>query len=461
MKDNTNKSSDQNFETWAEEIFRQFPELLKPAEIALSVICQLKIQDIKNPFALVFVDVPSSGKTITLNMFAGLADLVYTTDNFTPASFVSHAANVPKKKLHEVDLLPKIKGKVLIVRDLATIFGEREEDLLKNLGVLTRVLDGEGLELNSGLHGKRGYKGDYSFMLLAGSTPIPPRVWKMSGNLGSRLFFSQIRSSEKEEDELAGQLIKSTWLQKQEACQKVTEDFMLLLLAEYPTGIDWDKSKDPIDLLKIISRCAKLLARLRAPINVWEEKWTKDDKESYLYTEPIIEKPDRINQLLYNLARGHALAQGREQIAEDDLSIVIDVTFDSAPRIRTNLFRLLITNGGELLTNQVMASLSCSHTTAHREMEALKVLGLIEIDEGHGMTGQEKNMALKPEFKWFLSEEYKQLLNTGSKSRAAATESDAVLVKSLDLKDLPARLQKYTSDQIIADIEEAEAKGEF
>ena len=94
-------------------------------------------------------------------------------------------------------------------------------------------------------------------------------------------------------------------------------------------------------------------------------------------------------------------------------------------------------------------------------MEALKVLGLVEIDEGHGMTGQEKNMALKPEFKWFLSEEYKQLLNTGSKSRAAATESDAVLVKSLDLKDLPARLQKYTSDQIIADIEEAEAKGEF
>src|SRR3989344_3956814 len=301
MKDNTNKSSDQNFETWAEEIFRQFPELLKPAEIALSVICQLKIQDIKNPFALVFVDVPSSGKTITLNMFAGLAELVYTTDNFTPASFVSHAANVPKKKLHEVDLLPKIKGKVLIVRDLATIFGEREEDLLKNLGVLTRVLDGEGLELDSGIHGKRGYKGDYCFMLLAGSTPIPPRVWKMSGNLGSRLFFSQIRSPEKAEGELASQLVKSSWLEKQRLCQEATEAFLKKLWEKHPEGIDWQKSKDPEGLLKIVSRCSKLLAKLRGSINVWEETWSRDEKKSYKFTTPIVERPDRINQLLYNL----------------------------------------------------------------------------------------------------------------------------------------------------------------
>src|SRR3972149_9417529 len=111
MKDNTNTKLRQNFEIWSSEIFKQFPELLRPAEIALSVVCQLKIQDIKNPFALIFVDVPSSGKTITLNMFSSLTEHIYTTDNFTPASFVSHAANIPKKKLSEVDLLPKIKNK--------------------------------------------------------------------------------------------------------------------------------------------------------------------------------------------------------------------------------------------------------------------------------------------------------------------------------------------------------------
>lgn len=448
------------FDLWSKTVFEQFPELLRPAEIALSVVCQLRINDIKNPFALVLVDVPSSGKTITLNMFSTLTDLVYTTDNFTPASFVTHAANVPKKKLTEVDLLPKIRNKILIIRDLATIFGEREEDLLKNLGTLTRVLDGEGLELDSGLYGKRGYKGDYNFMLLAGSTPIPPRVWKMSGNLGSRLFFIQIRSKEKAEDSLVNQLINESWLNKQQICQEVTEEFMNVVQKKYPDGFDWNKSDDPIELLKIISRCAKLLARLRAAINVWKERWSDDDKEVYTHTEPVIEKPDRINQLFYNLARGHAFAQGRMKLSEADLSIIIDVAFDSAPRTRSNLFRLLIDNGGELLTNQVMATLNCSHPTAHKEMEALKILGLVEVDEGHGIAGQEKNMSLKDEFRWFLSGECRQLRLTGTNLLTAESKSDSVQVQSIAPENLPPHLQKFTSDKLIKDYDEAEARGE-
>ncbi len=447
-----------SFNEWSEIVRNNFPELLRPAEIALSVLCQLKVNDIKNPFALVFVDVPSAGKTITLNMFSDLGNLVYTTDNFTPASFVSHAANVQKEKLEKIDLLPRIKGKVLIIRDLATIFGEREEDLLKNLGVLTRVLDGEGLETDSGLHGKRGYKGDYNFMLLGGSTPIPPRVWKMSGNLGSRLFFCQIRSKEKDENELASQLTDRSWLLKQGLCKGATNEYIENIWKQFPEGVEWDKSKDPRKLLIIISRCSKLLARLRAPINVWEDRWVKDDKESYKYTEPVVERPDRINQLLYNLARGHAFSQGRQQIDRSDIAIVIDITLDSAPRTRANLFRLLIDNGGELLTNQVMGTLGCSHTTAHREMEALKILEVVDIDEGHGMTGQEKNMTLKSDLQWFLSQECKEIRSTESKSVAAARNFVPVQVKSIKPEDLPPALQKYTNDKLIADFEKAEAR---
>lgn len=450
----------ESFDDWSAVLAENFPDLLKPSELCLSVVCQLKINDIKNPFALVLVDVPSSGKTITLNIFSSLEDLVYTTDNFTPASFVTHAANVKKEALGKIDLLPKIKDKVLIVRDLATIFGEREEDLLKNLGVLTRVLDGEGLELDSGLHGKRGYKGDYCFMLLAGSTPIAPRVWKMSGNIGSRLFFSQIRSKDKSESELAQQLVDKSWLEKQEVCKNATRELVEKIWREYPNGISWEKTKDPVDLLKVIGRCAKLLARLRATINVWEEKWTKDDKESYKHTEPIIEKPDRINQLLYNLSRGHALSQGRTQLNNNDISVVLNITFDSAPLGRTNLFRLLLANRGELVTNEVMTTLRCSHPTAHKEMEALKILGIADVQEGHGVTGQEKCVILRDEFKWFLSPECRDLISTGTKKLSAVSEFDTERVKTVNPKDLPPQLQKYTSDQLIKDFEEAEERGE-
>src|SRR2546426_8346289 len=86
-----------------------------------------------------------SGKTIVLNFF-DVPELVYTTDNFTPAAFVTHASNVKRQDLDRVDLLPRIRYRTLIARDLAPLFGAKKDDVTKSLGILTRVLDGQGLE---------------------------------------------------------------------------------------------------------------------------------------------------------------------------------------------------------------------------------------------------------------------------------------------------------------------------
>src|SRR5262249_38264272 len=85
-------------------------------------------------------------------------------------------------------------------------FGAKDDDLIKSLGILTRVLDGEGLETDSGVHGKRGYKGDYLFMLLAGTPPIAPRVFKVMGNFGSRLFFLSLHTPEECDDDLMAKI---------------------------------------------------------------------------------------------------------------------------------------------------------------------------------------------------------------------------------------------------------------
>ena len=213
---------------WKSILSDNFPDLAFAAEAGLSTVGQLLIYDIKNPFALVYVDVPSSGKTITLNFFSTIKELIYTTDNFTPAAFVSHAANRSEKKLAEIDLLPKIQYRAMMVRDLAPIFAKREEDVQAMLGILIRVLDGEGYESDSGLHGKRGYIGDYLFMLLAASTPIRPRIWKIMGNLGSRLFFLNINGKEKDETELANQLVTSCG-DKELMCREATEELIKTL----------------------------------------------------------------------------------------------------------------------------------------------------------------------------------------------------------------------------------------
>jgi hypothetical protein len=82
----TRPSEPVTFEQWRSVIESNFSVLVRPAEACLSVVAQLLINDVSNPFALALVDVPSSGKTITLNFFSGVDELTYTSDSFTPAS---------------------------------------------------------------------------------------------------------------------------------------------------------------------------------------------------------------------------------------------------------------------------------------------------------------------------------------------------------------------------------------
>ncbi len=396
-----------SFEEWQEKIRENFPELLFSAEVGLSVIAQLLITEITNPFALVLVDVPSSGKTITINFFSEIEGLTYASDKFTPASFVSNASNVKKKDLTKIDLLPRLKYKMFLLRDLSTLFSKRDDDLNECLGLLTRVLDGEGLNTDSGVHGQRQYVGEYLFMILAGSTPIPPRVWKMMGNLGSRLFFLSLNTKEKSEEELANQLTTSAYKQKEKICRSITKGFLFTLWRKHIDGVTWNKEIDSQENKLIIGRCARLLAKLRGVINVWKERG--DEGTEYSYTSPVIEKPDRINQLFYNLCRGHALVTGRTQIDKVDMKLIIELAIDSAPTTRARLFRKLLSCSGTLKTNEVEDALQCSKPTALKEMEMLKILGVCTIEQdGFGEVGEpEKTLILKDEFKWFLGDECK------------------------------------------------------
>lgn len=402
-----------SYKEWRDIVASHFPDLVLAAEAGVSVMAQLLIKDITNPFALVFVDVPSAGKTIAVNFFAGIKDLAYATDKFSPAAFVSNAANVPREKLKEIDLLPRLQYKVFIIRDLATLFSKRDDDLSECLGILTRVLDGEGLNTDSGVHGQREYDGEYLFMILAASTPIQPRVLKVMGNLGSRLFFLSLNSKDKSISELAGQLKGEAHKRKETTCRTATSDFLKTLWNANPDGVEWNKKKDPDEALEIISRSAKLLASLRGVINIYSDSFGEFGNSNYKYSTPLIEKPDRINQLFYNLARGHALACGRKNILKEDLKLMLEIVADSAPMMRAKLFRKLIEHGGTMTTDEVEKALMCSKPTALDEMEKLKILGIARLEKNDyaKVGGQTKEIFLLEDFNWFLSEECKEIRN--------------------------------------------------
>lgn len=392
-------------EGWRTVIGDRFPECLGAGEVGVSVLLQLLIADVRNPFGLVYVDVPSAGKTITLNFFSDLKELAYPTDSFSPASLVSHASNRKQADLEKIDLLPRIRHRMLVVRDLAPIFAERQENLLKNLGVLTRVFDGEGYESDSGVHGKRGYRGDYTFMFLAGSTPIAPRVWKFMGNLGSRLFFLNLNVADKSEEELADLLVQDDFKHKEQECRIVTRELVLTVWNRHKGGIVWDKKADPPELRKIIARCAKLLAHLRGTVNVWAEE--DDGETKHQHTNTVIEKPTRINQLLYNLARGHALLCRRTVITNEDMWPIIEVTMNSAMYNRIRLLQAILDCGGAATTDAIETALGCSNPTALKEIETLRILGVVDVEDHRlSKVGRpEKIVTLKNDFSWFASDE--------------------------------------------------------
>ena len=76
--------------------------------------------------------------------------------------------------------------------------------------------------------------------------------------------------------------------------------------------IEWDKQKDEKKALRNVVKLAQILAHLRGTLQTWETRDTQGTE--YDYSLPIIEEPDRAITQLRNLARGHALSQGRNYI---------------------------------------------------------------------------------------------------------------------------------------------------
>jgi len=399
-----------NIEDWRADLDKHFPTLAFAAETCLSVICQLRIEDVHNPFCLGLIDRPGSGKTVTVDFFSGCGNLVKMTDEFTPNSFVTNIAGRTEDQLKKIDLLPKIKDKTLLIREMGCINNAQEERLRQLLGILTRVLDGEGLIRDSGTHGERGYSGKFLFSMIFASTPFQLNVWKAMAGLGHRMYFLALYTPQTTEKEALADVTGLSFSSKLSICKEATNHFLQKLWKETEKKVVWDKPKDDKDSLSKIFKLASILCCMRGEIIIFFDR----ESRTITSTFPQIEDPRRPFQVLYNLARGHALVCGRNYITPDDLDVVIPVVFSTAPTPRPRLLQLLVENAGYLKTNQIVSSLQCVDRTAHKEMHKFIQLGLcngnITAEEGQelpdmdGTRGLGKYIEIKDEFKWVLTD---------------------------------------------------------
>lgn len=304
---------------------KHFPALWSAVEAGLATCATLLLKNSVNPVALIYVGPAGSGKTTVLNMFEGATvkgvDLMYRTDKFTPASFVSNSAQVSTKELEKIDLLPRIKHKVLLTPEMATTFRGKLDDLTERFAIITRGLDGQGLKTDSGTHGQRGYEGDYLFAWLGATTPLSDAVWKVMAQLGSRLVFLMLDAKEKTtlDDLVAANYSQTPFMNNVIACRQAVHQFLEQLFVQHGgvRGVEWNPADNPKEVLEGIGRCALLLATMRTPY------------EREMPAQP--ESAKRVNAVLYNLARGHALIHGRTLLSADDLPMIAQITLSSIP----------------------------------------------------------------------------------------------------------------------------------
>ncbi|MGD1837439.1 MAG: hypothetical protein ACPKPY_05210, partial [Nitrososphaeraceae archaeon] len=397
------------------------PGLWEPLEFALSVKSILNIKDCTLPFIGIILGPPGAVKTLTIELFRSYY-LVFYTDNFSAKSFVSHNTSVKREQLKEIDLLPKIKNKFFLTPELSPTFSKRDDELNEILGIITRIADGHGYESDSGAQGHRGYSGEYMFAWLGAGVDIPRKVHKLLGTLGPKLYFFRLPKKEHnmEDDDLERLRNSDKFKTIKNEIKKLLIEYMITFEScpiseklddennsHKPIKIQWNDEKDNEQALRYIIRLAKLLAHLRGVVSTWE---TRDTQGSdYAYTFSTKEEPERASIQLRNIARGHALSQGRNYITIDDIPLVIQIVLSTASKERVIIFDCLLRHNGIVSTEEVSKHLNISKPTALRTMTEFTALELV-----HKITlGDEENapiqIQLKGDFKWFLSEEFKNL----------------------------------------------------
>jgi DeoR-like helix-turn-helix domain len=393
-------------------VSQYYPALLESVHACLAVCGTMALAGRTKPLSLILETASGYGKSAVLQMLfpvtgadkekKGVEQYIYRSDKFSPKAFVSHVANVKGKELSAIDLLPKLKNKVLVTKELAPIFRGREEEMQENFATLISVLDGQGFTSDSGTRGKRGYEEPILFNWLGATTPVPPKTHRMMSQLGTRLLFYEVPAIEPTEEQLIEYCERDESGEAERACQKTVNEFLLKFFAQHSVG------KLPVGAItlpkphaKAIARWATLVTHARAEI-----KRELIDREWEPVSAAMPEGPFKVVNYFKDLARGHALIHGRMEIDKPDIALIGEVAISSIPGHLRPILRLL-RSSETLDTPQVATLCKVSAPTARRSLEELSLLGITTLKRGGTMTNAPHSVTLSPGFQWLRNLESK------------------------------------------------------
>lgn len=396
------------------------PELVGMTNAAMAMCATLSFKQNKECPVLIFVGPSGSAKTMVLSFFfpvdknSDLNKYIFRSDSFTPKSFVSGAVNVPKKELPNIDLLPKLKNKIFLSKELAPIFRGHKDDKVDVFSILISVLDGKGYERDTGTRGHRGYSEDIFFCWLGGTTPLTNEIFKLMAQLGTRLFFYSTDRKPKSINSLVEYGMRKDKDTLELECQRVVNSFLSNFFKKYPPR-SFDEREIMFDeeKMKWLVLYVRIMCHLRAAFSYYHDEYKNKER----YQRPEKEHEFKAIRILSKIAKGNALIHGRNYIDELDIFLIREITLSSMPEPRRLTFEALLKYGGTAKTMELVKKVGYAKGTAIQYMRELSHLGMCDLDESFA---DEDSFILK------LKPEFQEILDIENKLKEAVQRSGGV-----------------------------------
>lgn len=315
-----------------------------------------------------FLVAPPGGSKSELLMSLANAHNMHAISSLTPHTMIS-GANFGGG---DPSLLPKLKNKVLIIKDFTTILTMNHNQRDEIFGTLRDVYDGS-TEKVFGNGVRRRY--EVRFGVLAGVTPAIEVFNVMHQSLGERFLKFRISGNWdqlSEEDKILRALNnigqENTMRSEMQAAANRWAAHAVL-----PESIPQISS----EMKSRIVHLAKFSARLRGVVE-------RDRFTGQVLYKPSSEVGTRIAKQLAKLGQGIAMFLGKKFLDEEVYALIRRVALDTVPDRVEDIVRGIWDLGGMQKTAMVVAKTRLPQTTVVRVLQDMNLLKLVEVEASKG-----------------------------------------------------------------------------
>ncbi len=350
--------------------------------------CFANIHLNSKPVWLYAVGTSGSGKSELLQSLDGHPKIELLS-SLTEKTLISGLVLSGDEDSNDASFLPKLNGKILILKDFTTLMKERREVLANLMGQLRDMYDGKS---------RRAFGTGKSTMyvskfgIIAGVTfEIDKHITTLAA-LGERFLIYRLpiltRDQKKARALTASRNLNVT--RQEEKIQKA---------AHYVLDLTPIKPEIPEEIMLKLETLAEFVAKARTHVE-------RDRYNREVVYDPEPEVHTRLLKQLSDLARGICMAREKACAGLSELRLIRKIGFDCIPSNRAKLLRLLALRFPDKISNQEAAdACKLSRSAVYYWLDDLHKLDLVKKitiagGSGHGWS----------RYTWVLRKHYGQLL---------------------------------------------------